>query len=749
MLLFGFIAFFLILFFPELAYAHTPHDEIELVRLSSAFWSDQTLFAVTRDNLLASYNAGLTWERKYKGLPYTRIRDLILSSSFPHDRCLVIATDNGIYHSSDAGNSWLKAKVHGDGFQNKEWFSDVHYRPAMRLAVSSSNVSPLMVGLINDYFVVSKDKGKTWTSSPVPLVYTESKAICIYSQKCYAIDYHGYILEFFPLMPSKISNSWLVKHGLKITTLTLLEEKGVLLIGTDCEGIWMLDIKEVGGTAQFMGLIGKRITDICILPSQTKNKNNRSSFIIYATEWDDGVYISQDASKDWSLIKNGLSKDNQADHDSFKVPHFKAITGLCSSTGESIVFVSGFDGLFQTNKTNHWIELENLITRNIIVGFSINSNSFHNSIAISLYGGGIHVVSDCLTKQPTYSSLRGVRSFAISYPPMMDKTYQEIWVAIHDRIIVLDEKTNSLRNLTLNNLHGRTSRKAIIRGNLVPLLKKILQFIPTWLRIKLRSILQNCASSLNLNIQNSVFGSTFVFSPSYTKDGIAYLSTWSNGLFRTNDSGKTYKQLWSPPDGSWIMSIAISPEFQVDHCLLLVTQNKLWISCDYGENWVEEKITKSNILRISIAELDNKQQMIFVSAWDGLYRIIMHRGKFIGQWETVLNINDGHGITDIAVAPDFTRSGIIIINKAGAGLFRSQDYGSTFSPTTIKNLTFDNDCSHMPGFPDAAPMIVFSDNFSIDSTIYAASGCQLFVSRDKGKDWQLLLSFIDENPLFV
>src|SRR5678815_6002836 len=51
------------------AFAHSPHDEIELVRLSRNFALDGTVYVIARDALMVSFDAALTWQRLARGLP--------------------------------------------------------------------------------------------------------------------------------------------------------------------------------------------------------------------------------------------------------------------------------------------------------------------------------------------------------------------------------------------------------------------------------------------------------------------------------------------------------------------------------------------------------------------------------------------------------------------------------------------------------------------------------------------------------
>jgi hypothetical protein len=728
------LAVALVVITPSLAFAHTPHDEIDLVCLSSHFWHDGTIFAIARAALMASFDAGLTWSRLTRGLPYSRIRSLALPGRLTFDRRVVAATDDSIYFSDDAGRSWDRTRLVGGHFPDPQLHVRESFpRPLVRLATDPDPRCGTMLCILDGSLLVSSDRGASWRRADIGIAGTS--AICMAGGTGYAASESGEVVRF-GLDPDRVvvTRRWELDSQYPIAVIAKFGATD-LTVGTLGNGVWSLleDSKP-----RQLGLKSRRITGLW----------GTDTGQLFATEWDRGVYVSHSGGATWSSRNQGLSRDGQADEAAFRVPHFKAIDG-CADQGRRVLFVSGFDGLFRSFDDGHtWQELESLITRNRIVGLAASrANASESRVAVSLYGGGVHSLrGNAHAAGAGNAALQGTRTFAIACHATNDGSDQT-WVATHGEVQVISKGVDAPCTVALQrNGRERTQIRPILRRRLARPLKQLLRRAPAGIRSRVRVFLQRSASEVGLDLGVDVFGSVFRSSPDFVNDGTAFLSTWRGGLFRTTDGGRTFRHVGSPPSGAWTLGMDLSPGFPMNGRLYIAAEDGLWIVSARGDTWKRypELTCGGAAFRVAAAEASIEREVLFVATPRALIRTPFTTSGDPLLPRVVVDCAAESVATDVVLAPDFARSGIALINQAGLGVRRSTDGGLSFAPVQLEGKDFVRDCAHTPGFPDAAPLLAFSPQFSSDDTAYAASEADLLISRDRGANWQVWHTFVHQ-----
>lgn len=723
---FEFVVAIFILIVPGIAHAHTPHDEVDVIRLSMSFWFDHSLFAIVRENLYASFDAGKTWLRRFVNLPHSRIRDILVSPNFAQDSCLITVADSGIFYSDNRGESWHPSELESMTLSPVNGSHPGSVRPKLYSAPFFHDTAGAQGALCawEGRILMSSDFGRHWSDTNI----VGGKISCLYADRhhLYLGDESGRIRIFF-LNQGVLEQvrALRLETGIIPTVIESCPELG-LLVGTRENGI--LSISQ-GDVVTQRGLDGKHVTGIFVLPLAGEG----SGSVITATEWHDGVYRSRDAGQTWTLASKHLTTDSQADQAQFKTSHFKAITGSRADDGRSVLFVSGFDGLFLSeNEGERWTEFHNIVTRDIIVGIDTVMGS---TCVASLYGGGIKAVAPQRGAGGDKPVFYGLRTFAIASPPGYLESDSEIWVAVHDGVKVLDSDLRIKREVVLARQSSALSKRAaLIRGKLTPLAKKLITYLPHFIRTRLKLSIQQGLSNLNIGMQVPVFGSSFLFTAEFSSSGVAFLRTWEHGLYKTKDWGRTFSYLWSPPDGQWILDADISSNCGSDGGMFLLCQDGLHYSVDEGISWstLSTLPITGTLVAMAILPTETPGFKMLISASSGMYRLDLNSAYQLENCVQVETCSHGLVFTEISIAPDYLRSGLILANKSGAGLYRSIDGGKRFTPVVSGEAL---DCATMPGFPDGDTMIAYSRNFDADGKVYAASGCYVYESNNRGLNW--------------
>jgi hypothetical protein len=697
---------------PDAGAAHTPHIDVASIRFACDTDGARLLFAIVRENLWLCRN-GDGWRRLWRGLPFARCRDIEAGGG----RRLILATDAGLYYSADLGGAWARAILPAGAWHPTQTLSLADTpAPVLRL-VSGTGGGALC--LHEGSVLRSRDFGASWTAwetgGPAVTAAAFIRGGWTLGTSVGAVA--GYDAT------DTVTDRWDI--GTKVTAVAATAE-GAVFAGTDGDGIWRLPF---GSTAEAIGPAKRRITSLVPLPSDKAGAQGG----LAASEWRDGVYILRPAQDGWVLGQRGLTREAQADHPSFLAPQFRQLLVDDGGGTAPTLLLGGFDGLFRSEDGGHrWKRVATGVTNRIVVGAASASPT---RLFLSTYGDGAELHDRSTEGRTHVRALPGFRTFAATRVCHSDGR-EEIWMLAHDRVHVLNPAGTLLRVAPLLDPEGRKAHGSTLRARLVPPAKRIVDVLPLTLRDALRTFVVRRGGIGGLRIRFPAFGSQFAVPPDCARTGRAYLGTWRDGLFVTNDGGRTF--ISNGLGGTDILhDLAVTPAPDSGHELLAATGRGLRLVHGTAARWDTIAATDEPVLRTAAAAAGDGGALAFASTWTALLR-----GERAGPgrwtWRPVLKDLDGHAVIEIGLAPNLETSGIVLVAIAGRGLFRSTDGGRRFAPCRLRSGAEVNElpmAGQLPAFPDAARTIAFAPDFATSDLVWAASGTSLHESRDGGETW--------------
>lgn len=664
--------------FPQAAWAHRPHDVVTQVALSPDYSNDQTAYTLVRGNLFKSTDGGEHWQRLVQGLdnqhPFST-----LSMDAQSGQVMAVATrGNGIYRSENGGESW---QSFNQGLSNLD-IGLIHLLPAGSMLAAGAEGSA--------YRTVD---GGAWSqildASHVVSAFADS------GNTLFAGEATGQLLR-------SVDNgqTWqpLVAVEDNVTALAASVDYGqdsTLYVGTESKGIFAIDIATKAITALNESLIDLRIQDIKTVPGDANQ--------LVLSSWDRGISISTDKGQTWTDYPEGLVKDKMADDDG--VTHFSEIAISNDFQTDKTAFVGGFNGLYKSTDLGHtWQELETL-SPGTVISMDVSPNYGEDgTLAIATYVGKI-MLSD--TQGQTWQlAMEGVDV------PRLTGNF-EIPYQDPRRFFDIAFSPDYATDQTL--------------------------FTATLWTKFLRSTNQGQSWSLH-SLDQEARGLTLLLSPNFATDKTMFIGNQKGLIFRSTDGGKRFKEVaklsWSRGNDS--PSMAISPNFANDKTLYVVAEKGVYRSTDAGENWTataEEFLTDLGRLQVVISPDYANDQTLFVGSANGLFRSTDAGDSW--QPVAVSGISADQSLVEgVALSPNYSQDGTLLVSLRGKGLFRSRDRAQTFTSIGDGRLAF----ARMLNVPCAGRPIQFSPNYANDNTIFGfgSATTDVFRSTDGGDTWTVL-----------
>ena len=222
-------------------------------------------------------------------------------------------------------------------------------------------------------------------------------------------------------------------------------------------------------------------------------------------------------------------------------------------------------------------------------------------------------------------------------------------------------------------------------------------------------------------IENDNLLTSIEISPDFVSDGTAFLTTKSNGLYRSLDGGRNWSQMGTDLPTQKFCCSALGGAGGQLVVLVGGTEGGVYRSDDAGETWVEILGTDVTVSAIGASRDIGPQPTIFVGDSAGRLFVSSDGG---GSWlERDMLAVFGGGVREVLLIPDFADSGQVFVGADG-GLFLSNDFGQSFerAPNTI------------PAEPVMA--LAASPSYTIDRTLFTATiGTGVFRSIDGGDSW--------------
>lgn len=708
------------IFWNSLAYSHSPHDVIKVIRAAKSSSGNPIIFIIVTDHILMrSSDNGNSWKDISNGIDAKhKLTDITFSAHFTGNDTLYVCSDgDGVYKSEDAGNSWTTVNGGIDSLQIQKLFS----LPDKQLEI-------IFASGTNGGLYRSADQGENWESIFEGPVKFNAMTQMITSTK--TISYLGDSTGKIHISED-MGKTWKILYGIEdaggITCMAASrhqEDDGTIIIGTDKRGLFLSNDCGQSFVEVFVPVNVASVQSVVLSPGFEKDS------VAFASFWYDAIYQSIDGGKTWKKNDRGLTTDPQADSGVHRSPHFMNIAFTETADGTSNVYLAGFDGLFKSeNDGAEWFQLETLsVARVMDVAVSqACDNSF--DVGITTYGGGAYIMhypdhewkicnhgleTTRLTGfcfSPDFCSdkrfFSAVYAHLLQYDPFLDQ-----WLAIRAE----PDGTVGFRRKLFSYLRSKKVPKNLLfyffpEKDASKLYPSELIVSPAFsedstifFTTRRHGIFAHRLDTDNTRLINEDIGmtSSFLVSPGYGYDSTLFAAERGRGVFKSTDSGSTWKTINN--------GLRFLKEWEeafnqhVDYQTIIGSRNY------------------SLILRIS-PDYKN-DQTLFLFCGEGVYKS-MNGGK---HWDKLF-ISDRIGnklILDLAVSPSYATDKTILISIKGNGLFKSNDGGKTFSPVGRDLITHNHEIFG----------IAFAPLKAHENMIMARSEENLFLSENGGLTWQ-------------
>lgn len=740
---------------------HSPHDVIEDVRIAMGARHGKTVFVVSRHNLLRSTEDG-AWKRLTDGLGAYKLSSLTVSPGFETDHTLFVASfGGGVFRSRNGGLSWAACN---DGI------ADAHI---VLLGISPDfQRSRVVVALGRGGALYgSRDGGGTWETicerDRVPWHSLPSGSLNSDHddhlldpvrdageawQKCHrtmGISCMAFATDAMVIGTSDgmlyasrdQGASWCrfasVPQSGGITCIEIPQDvssSGCFFVGTKSRGVFR--ILHDGDQVEPTGRV-KALTHVTAMGSFFDAGGDLN---LLACSWDEALFVSRDRGASWIQKGGGLTKHRQADEHRFGAPHFSAIA-VCPSEFQTEVYVGGFDGLFHTRDLDHEWESVETLPLGIVISFALFSSRERGlSIAAATYGAGVCLLpDDAQSWQIRNSGLITLRLGTIRFSPdyAIDRT---LFTVSEGRVLrSIDagpwEGTTLLPAATTHGLSVRLFARLRAAERLVS------RHLSTRSVNRLKSLFQAGVLRMHSRVNHYVFPTVLAFSPNYRMDRTLFVGTRAHGVFRSEDGGNSFSQIWDCP-GRFVFSLAVSPRYSTDGLLYASLSDGLYRIRDGGSTWENTGSGKHfRSARLVMSPSFDTDHTLFLGGLAGLWR--SRDGGEHWQLRPVGTERETMAIGGIALSPAFGTDGHVLVHAHGEGLYRSTDGGDTFEPlpwlapglSPAETKRRDHAFAPMLCFPDADTLFQFSPDYAEDRTLVAASLNEIYLSRDAGLTW--------------
>lgn len=603
--------------------AHSPHDEVRGLALSTIFGQDGVAFAVARlppaphaAALLRTMDGGLSWKRMWKGLDYRgEVTSVCVSPNFAVDTTVFATTDSdGAYLSRDKGYSWTRIGA-GMPFQ----------RAAIAACAVDRQSNPVLV-VAGVFGGAARFDGVSWTElvdsqttitalAVSPTVQMDGLIVAGSNQgKLFFSSDHGAAWGLAAILPG----------AGRIHEIALTSAGATAYVATDALGL----VRTTDGAKSFtpvdQGLPPEPITALALSPSFDQDQT------VFTATGNAGVFKSTDGGSSWTSYQTGIVLDDdaavQTDY------HYQTIAVSNDFVRDETVFVTMFEGIFRSVEGGvTWFPLETN-PLSTILGVAISpSFATDSTLALTRYGSGASIsVDGAASWVPANQGIESPFLYDIAFSPEF-----------------------------------ATDRTLFVAS-------------PQYLTVKSDDV----ATSWNLDaLFELLLGNEVAISPAYATDRTVFLGTRSHGLFRTTNGGASWRQAFFD-HAVRIDSLVISPGFSAD-ATVFAGRPSLGVlkSTDGGASWqtANNGLPLDNrrgpILKLSPDFPSDRK------VWSATLTGIYESTDGGGTWSALAidGIPPDSPVEEIGISPAFPEDQTMLASVRGRGLFKSTDGGGAWS----------------------------------------------------------------------
>lgn len=214
---------------------------------------------------------------------------------------------------------------------------------------------------------------------------------------------------------------------------------------------------------------------------------------------------------------------------------------------------------------------------------------------------------------------------------------------------------------------------------------------------------------------------SFAISPSFHADKTLFVSSYRDGIYRSQDGGASWMKVNNGLGTLSIDVLSISDVYYDGIVLAAGVEEGLFKTPDGGERWYP---VINNVKITAIAffpELNNGR--ILAGDHAGNLYLSKDRGE---TWKRHFHIPDSGCITAIGICPNVSSNDTFFVGTEKRGVFRTNDGGASFLEIN-KGLSSESNIRSL----------AISPQYQRDSTVFASTWYEaVFCSKDGGDTWE-------------
>jgi len=235
-----------------------------------------------------------------------------------------------------------------------------------------------------------------------------------------------------------------------------------------------------------------------------------------------------------------------------------------------------------------------------------------------------------------------------------------------------------------------------------------------------------------------VYPNVMSVSPQFDTDQEIYLGTRTQGLLHSTDGGASWVVAPGVPNSQEVMASAISPDYADDHTAIVVSADgRVWRTTNNGSQWAQVGATTiktrgggQRVPSLAFSPNFAVDHLVLVGTNSGVYESTDGGAT----WKSVndATIGSANIIQQVEFSPGFASDHQLFVNMRAHGLFSvaMSASGVVTSSLNIGGTLLDQNVQFT--------VFHLSPTFSQDRTILGASGRDVYRSTDGGITWTLV-----------
>jgi photosystem II stability/assembly factor-like uncharacterized protein len=228
----------------------------------------------------------------------------------------------------------------------------------------------------------------------------------------------------------------------------------------------------------------------------------------------------------------------------------------------------------------------------------------------------------------------------------------------------------------------------------------------------------------SLSLQSNLVTSAVAVSPDFVRDRTVFAGC-SGGVVCSYDAGQTWHVITLPTPPSIVSCLAFSTCYADDGIAFLGTmEDGVYRSADRGQNWARWNfgLFDLRVLALAVSPDFLHDETVFAGTETGIY-ISKSGGR---SWRPLLLPDEAVPVMCLAVSPGFAQDGSLWAGTESAGLWLSADRGKTWRRSGEEALQ------------ESVNALIISGRSSSERKLLALASEGLLISRDGGGTWTSL-----------